>query len=230
MPLIAAFEFTLNTDVNTFCTWLEDRSARWQYSYTADRGRVVDIQKTILRKAYSRTICSFDAVIEILDDNEFKDEQGRKGWDDPEEHLFDDRKLRKGILRRGVISLVVSPAPRAGKVDVRSICMDERAVDGFAHVLRQIAKAYPESDAPIRKLTEEQFPTDPSLPTVEMPTGKRRRASNASYDKAYESIKSGMSLHEAYNVYKQTAEYADKTLENNFRRAMNRRTQKDTNE
>ena len=65
------FSFTLNTDADTFCTWLEDRSRNWTCSYTMDNNAVVEIQKTRLSKHNSHTICSFDGVIEITGEETF---------------------------------------------------------------------------------------------------------------------------------------------------------------
>ena len=195
------FGFTLNTDADTFCTWLKDRSEGWRVGFTADEGRVLDLQKTRLSKRNSRTTCSFDVVKE--------------------------QASKKGLFVKGVIQLLVSPAALAGQVDIRAVCKDTWALVCFSYVLKQIANAYPEAHAPIKRQNEEQYLDDSTRPTVEMPTGKRGRLSNADYDKAYENIKNGMSLQDAYEIFKQTVKYPDKTLWGNFRRAMNRRAKKD---
>ena len=230
MPLVEAFSFTLNTDADTFCTWLEDRSGTWKWdlSFTADKGRAVDIQTPTRRNVDRRTIYSFDAVIEILEEDSGSTKWSSKGWEDAEKQAFRDEEKREGVLCTGVISLVIAPAPRPSQIDVRAICMDERAVDGFSYVLKQIAKAYPEALAPIKRQSEEQSLGDDTTtkPTVEMPMGKRGRASNAEYDTAYENIKSGMSLQDVYEVFKKDEPYPDKAMRDNFRRAMNRRAKK----
>ena len=158
MPIRESFSFTLNTTADTFCTWLEDRST--MYSYTTDDGRVVDLQKTRLTKRKSRTTCSYDAVTEI----------GPK----------------EGLLVKGVVQLFVSPAPYAGQVDIRAVCMAEWAEAGFPYVLSQIAESYPEADAKIREQEDERLVFGLSDDSEYILTNTRKRGAprNADCDEA----------------------------------------------
>ncbi len=201
MPIRKSFSFTLNTTADAFCTWLEDRSTT--YSYTTDDGRVVDLQKTRLTKRESRTTCSYDAVKGIAP--------------------------KEGLLVKGVVQLFVSPAPYAGQVDIRAVCMAEWAEAGFSYVLSQIAEAYPKADAKIREQEDKRAVSGLSDNSEYILTNTRKRGAprNADYDEAYQNTLNGMDIGTAFQKYASELEIMAGDW-NNFRRAMNRRKKGET--
>jgi len=224
MPIVKNFSFTLKTDADTFCTWLEDRSAMWVYSYITDKGLVVEFQKTRLSKRNSRTICSFDAVIEIADEEALSEDRLNA-----EKRLFKEFVYRKGLLCKGVFSIMVSPAPLAGQIDIRALCMNERTLGGFSYVLTKIAEAYPEAEAKIREQEDQRVVSgspDSDQSYVLRGTRKRGRPRVFGYDDAYQNILDGMDMETAFDKYMSAVENVMPDDWNNFRRAMNRRKEK----
>ena len=224
MPIVRNFSFTLNTDTDTFCAWLEDRSSAWYILTTGANGGVVDIQEVQRAQLKSRTQFSFGAVIELTDED-----ASTEGWVKAEKHVFPDFRLRRGIYRANVITIMVMPAPRAGKVDIRALCNDQDALDGFSQVLTRIAESYPEAEMLIREHEEKRIlasSPDSDQPYVLRGTRKRDRPRVISYNDAYQNILDGMDMKAAFDKY-----VADHTISkpnpddwNNFRRAMNRRS------
>ena len=151
MSIRKSFSFTLNTTADTFCTWVEDQSRGWRVEFTTDEG-FLDLQKTRLSKHNSRTFCTFDVVKEIAPNTSYP--------------------------VKGVIQLLVSPAPRAGQVDIRAVCRMEWAWDCFSYVLSQIAAAYPEADVKIREKEDKRvvldLPDKPKLTAVPRKYGPSR--------------------------------------------------------
>ena len=125
MSIRKSFSFTLNTTVDTFCTWVEEQSRGWQVTFPNDEGLGLDLHTSKLNKQQSRTFCTFDVGKEVAPDTSYP--------------------------VKGVIQLLVSPAPRAGQVDIRAVCRMEWARVCFSYVLSQIAEAYPEADAKIKR-------------------------------------------------------------------------------
>ena len=143
MPIVKNLSFTLNTDADTFCTWFEDRNSLWaRDAARGATGRLVEIQKAERAQLKSRTQFSFGAVIEITkEDNEWV--KAEKRWFSLD--WVKNTNVRRGIYRANVITIMVMPATHAGKVDIRALCNDKDALDGFSRVLTKIIEAYPEA-------------------------------------------------------------------------------------
>ena len=150
MPLVRNFRFRLNTDANTFCDWLEDQSKSWRIEATGDNGGLVEIQESERAKLESRTQYSFGATIEVTT-------RFTGGWIKYKKHVFPHGKRRAAIYRANVITIMVLPETRAGKVDIRTLCNDKDAVDGFAQILTRITKVYPEANEQIRGQMEKKI-------------------------------------------------------------------------
>ena len=229
MPMVKNLSFTLNTDGDTFCNWFEDRHSLWvRDAAMGVTGGLVEIQKAERAQLKSRIQYSFGAVIEITEkDNEWV--KAEKRWFSLE--WVKNTNVRKGSYRANVITIMVMPAPRASKVDVRALCNDNDALDGFSRILTKIAEAYPEVRSQLKKGQDEQFSDDPITPSNNIRALKHGRKSDPNYDKAYHNIVNGMGQEEAFQVYadeagKHKPTKADKA---NFVRAMRDRKKKDSN-
>ncbi len=149
MPIVKNFSFTLNTDVDTFCTWFEDRQSLWvRDAAMGVTGGLVEFQQAERAQLKLRTQYSFGAVIEMTEeDNEWV--KAEKRWFSLD--WVKNTNVRKGSYRANVITIMVMPATHAGKVDIRALCNDNDAVDGFSRVLAKITEAYPEARSQLHK-------------------------------------------------------------------------------
>ena len=150
VPLVRNFSFRLNTDADTFCAWLEDLSKSWRIGATGDNGGLVEIQGSERARLTSRTQYSFGAAIEVT-------ARFTGGWIKDKKHVFPNGRKRGAIYRANVITIMVLPGTRAGKVDIRTLCNDKDAVDGFSQILTRIVKTYPEANDQLREQEEKQI-------------------------------------------------------------------------
>ncbi len=228
MPIVKNFIFALNTDAETFCSWFEDRNKSWVIGATTGANcGLVEIQKAERAQLKSRTQFSFGAVIEITD------EDGE--WVKAEKRWFSldwvkNTNVRRGIYRANVITVMVMPATDEGKVNVRILCNDKDALDGFSRVLTKIAEAYPEARSQLQNTQEEQFIDNPLTPTANILALKRGRKSDPNYDRAYRNIVNGMGQEEAFQLYiGETSKQKPTTVDRrNFHGAMRDRKKKDS--
>ena len=208
--------------MEVFCTWLEDQSRSWVISSTAAHGRLVDIQPGQRAQVKSRTQFSFDAVIELTDED--------NDWVRAEKQVFSDFRLRRGIYRANVITIMVMPGPRAGRVVIRALCNDNYALGAFSEVLTRIGEYYPEVLIEMQEAQDGQFIGNQLARVTNIPAMKRGRKGDPDYDKAYQNIINGMGRDEAFRAYLgQTNKQKSMTAhKRNFERAMRDGSKKDS--
>ena len=115
------YRFALNTELDMFCTWLEDSTRRvYREGSVSPDGSFLMIQNMQRKQLQSRTVCEFAAVY----------------------HPPGGGRVAKYIGRAFQFELLPSTHPNV--VEVVASLVRPDAATGYANVLRMITDAYPE--------------------------------------------------------------------------------------